>query len=305
MNVRLFPWWTSSEGITEKFRKQFIGSFYICDDVKLVTDDSYDFAVVFGFTNEKLKTDKDHTIYFFNEPSWSKNWDREAYKKSNRVFCPTKELYGNYDEFIEHREYTFIGGHGDDFFEVDNILSYNKKNKPNKSSFIVTYRSVSPLDGSNNGNIYDKRVRLAEHVLNSHIDTDIYGFLWEYSPYTSSKLKKTIYTKFLALDDYKFSIAIENCIEKNYITEKFYDCLFFNTVPIYFGAPNIHDFPELTQASIILDNLDNPDSILNIIDSLSEEIYQEKMKNIFEIKKSLFDSPDFNMWNKILQEIKK
>jgi hypothetical protein len=305
MNIRLFAWWTNSHTITDVVKRQYIGSHFIDPDVTLVTDDNYDYAIVFGYTNEQLKTDKEHTIYFLCEPTWSKNWDREAHKKSSRVFCPSKQAYGNYDECIEHRDYIFIGGHGDAFFDVDTILNYSKIEKHKNLSFVVTYRSVSPLDGTNNGNIYDKRVRLAENLLNGDKNLDIYGFLWEYSPYNSEKLKKHIYTKFLALDDYKFSIAIENCTEKNYITEKFYDCLLFNTVPIYFGAPNINEYPELAQASIILDNLDNYDYILNIIDSLSEELYQEKMKNILNLKVNLFNSPDFNVWKKILLEIKK
>ena len=55
--------------------------------------------------------------------------------------------------------------------------------------------------------------------------------------------------------DYKFYIAFENSICRDYVTEKFYNTLLFNTVPIVYSganfsaiAPkgsyiNIHDFP--------------------------------------------------------------
>lgn len=42
--------------------------------------------------------------------------------------------------------------------------------------------------------------------------------------------------------EYKFSIAFENAIENDYITEKIYDQLVAGSVPIYLGAPNVGSF---------------------------------------------------------------
>jgi hypothetical protein len=305
MKIKLFPWWTCSHYATERMKKQFIGSHFNDTDIELVTGDDYDYAIVFGFTKEPLKTDKDHTIFFFQEPHWSQNWDREAYKKSNRVYCTSKDLFGNYDEFIEHRSFMFYGGHGDEFFDLDTILNYNNFEKPNKTSFVVTYRSVSPLDGTNRGNIYDKRVHLAETALKRELDVDVFGFLWEYSDYKTSKLKKTIHSKFLALDKYKFSVAIENSREKNYITEKFYDVLFFNTVPVYCGAPNIEEFKDIEGTFIHLKHIEDLEGNLNILSNLNDDVYFEKMKNIKQVKYNLFNSPEYSVWKKIISEVKK
>lgn len=41
------------------------------------------------------------------------------------------------------------------------------------------------------------------------------------------------------LKEYKFSIAIENCQESGYYSEKIVDCFATGTVPIYFGDPQI------------------------------------------------------------------
>jgi Glycosyltransferase family 10 (fucosyltransferase) C-term len=41
------------------------------------------------------------------------------------------------------------------------------------------------------------------------------------------------------LDDYRFSIAIENSRASNYFTEKLLDCFATGTVPIYWGCPNL------------------------------------------------------------------
>ena len=44
------------------------------------------------------------------------------------------------------------------------------------------------------------------------------------------------------ISKYKFSIAFENAIAKDYVTEKFFDPLIMGSVPIYLGAPNIEEF---------------------------------------------------------------
>lgn len=49
-------------------------------------------------------------------------------------------------------------------------------------------------------------------------------------------------TKYQVLADYAFSIVTETCREDNLFTEWLLDCLALGTVPIFWGAPNIHEF---------------------------------------------------------------
>jgi len=51
-----------------------------------------------------------------------------------------------------------------------------------------------------------------------------------------------ITTKGKIIASYKFSVAFENAIAKDYVTEKFFEPLIAGSVPIYLGAPNIDDF---------------------------------------------------------------
>lgn len=44
------------------------------------------------------------------------------------------------------------------------------------------------------------------------------------------------------LRQYHFCLAIENSLETNLVTEKWYDCLVAGCVPVYLGAPNIAEF---------------------------------------------------------------
>lgn len=49
-------------------------------------------------------------------------------------------------------------------------------------------------------------------------------------------------TKYRVLSDYCFSIVTETCREDNLFTEWLLDCFALGTIPIFWGAPNIHEF---------------------------------------------------------------
>lgn len=49
-------------------------------------------------------------------------------------------------------------------------------------------------------------------------------------------------TKFDTIARYKFTLAFENSISRDYVTEKFFEPLIAGSVPVYRGAPNVRDF---------------------------------------------------------------
>ncbi len=49
-------------------------------------------------------------------------------------------------------------------------------------------------------------------------------------------------TKIDVISRYKFTIAFENAIAKDYVTEKFFHPLIMGSVPVYLGAPNVDEF---------------------------------------------------------------
>ncbi len=48
--------------------------------------------------------------------------------------------------------------------------------------------------------------------------------------------------KLLTLARYRFTLAFENSIARDYVTEKFYEALIAGSVPVVLGAPNVGDF---------------------------------------------------------------
>ena len=73
------------------------------------------------------------------------------------------------------------------------------------------------------------------------------------------------------LDDYMFSIVVENTRTKNYFTEKLLNCFAVGTIPIYIGCTNIDSFFD-TRGIIEADEHSN---ITRIVNRLSEELYKE------------------------------
>jgi alpha-1,3-fucosyltransferase 10 len=78
------------------------------------------------------------------------------------------------------------------------------------------------------------------HELMSHIEVDSYGR--NLNNRVLPEEDKGRATKLAAISRYKFCLSLENAIEADYVTEKFFDPLLVGTVPVYRGAPNIGDF---------------------------------------------------------------
>lgn len=49
-------------------------------------------------------------------------------------------------------------------------------------------------------------------------------------------------TKLATLGRYHFNLALENALDPDYVSEKWFDCLVAGCVPVYRGAPNIAEF---------------------------------------------------------------
>jgi hypothetical protein len=107
---------------------------------------------------------------------------------------------------------------------------------------------------------HKKRVEIAEKFKNF---VDLYGR--EYKP---------IDIKEKGLNDYCFSIVIENLNYSNGYSEKISDCFATGTIPIYWGSSDIGEVFNTDGIIIYDDNFD--------INSLSFELYESKMLAIID-----------------------
>jgi hypothetical protein len=104
------------------------------------------------------------------------------------------------------------------------------------------------------------RHNLVEYVQAKGLDVTVLGR--GYAPFEA---------KSDGLAPYRFSVVIENIREPNYFTEKLVDAVLCETVPIYWGCPNIGDFID-TDGMIICDSQEDLERAVEVA---SEAQYEQ------------------------------
>ena len=104
------------------------------------------------------------------------------------------------------------------------------------------------------------------------------------------------------ISDYKFMITFENSSKISYITEKPIIALMGNTIPIYWGAPNVNDF--LDEKSIInyhkynnfnlladkvIEIDENPELYNNVLNNQNINTFKFKKEDLIYKFNKLFD----------------
>jgi hypothetical protein len=139
------------------------------------------------------------------------------------------------------------------------------------------------------------RIELAEQFRNN---ADLYGGIFgskkigvENSEHYHHKSKAE------ALNDYMFSVAIENCKYDTYFTEKITDCFATGTIPIYYGSEKVADYFDLDGIIFI-------DSSFNI-SQLTPDLYYSKINSVeknFHVVNSMLSADDY-LYRKIINLI--
>jgi hypothetical protein len=78
-------------------------------------------------------------------------------------------------------------------------------------------------------------------------------------------------TKLATISRYKFCLSLENAMDVDYVTEKFYDPLLVGTVPVYRGAPNVERFSPGENAFINADDFSGPEELCSYLRGLDRD----------------------------------
>jgi len=252
-------------------------------------EENYEYLIVLGAfngKNSKYFRDPDKTIGFMLEPEWSSNWQRDLDKYCKYVVAQTKDMYPHASNIIEHPMFMFTES-------TDNHDFYRT------SEFKKTKRMS--IISSNYGHKYNyaKRHALFKALLKTDLDIDFYGRRWELD---DPRYKGAPYNKSEAILDYQYSIAIENSSYKNYLTEKFFDLTVCNTVPIYYGCPNVSDI--YPQESFIKIDFSGPieQTVEQIRDIYNNDNYEDRLSHILEAKNLYYTK--YNIFNFLENMIK-
>ena len=133
-------------------------------------------------------------------------------------------------------------------------LHYNSIEKENKISWITS-----------NINLYaghQDRIDFIKYLQEKNFSFDLFG-----------RGFKPIDDKYDGLARYKYSIAVENFIAKDYWTEKAIDCMLSWTIPIYFGCPNFEDY--FPRGSFISLDIRNKEAALDKLNQILISDYWE------------------------------
>jgi len=101
-------------------------------------------------------------------------------------------------------------------------------------------------------------------IKNKYDDVDEYGYGY-----------KPVESKRESLDEYRFSITIENSIQPGYWTEKIVDCFATQTIPIFWGDRSIAEhFDE--NGILFFNDMNELEEILNQIRKNGQEMYESR-----------------------------
>lgn len=300
--IKLECWWTDSHSLNNRFKRQFV---FDEDGYEFVTSNP-DFTIIFGKTDwEKIETPKERTFYFSQEPLWSPNENRNIiHNYCSQIFVSDKREYPDTPEYIETLVPMLYAGRGESDYREEWDWSYRLKDKTYEKSKNVSiilrkdsYTHFNHLSNpETNEIIYDLRTKFGMELSNNE-SVDVYGTYWESN---GKNIKGEIWNKHVGLDEYYFSVACENTIQKNYISEKFWDIILTEGIPIYLGCSNIKEYID-ENSFISLNDLTNEERILKINDIIYNRDYYYNLikENVLYLKQEFFKNPKFNLWEKI------
>jgi len=76
-------------------------------------------------------------------------------------------------------------------------------------------------------------------------------------------------SKLGTISRYRFTLAFENSVCPDYVTEKFYDPLVAGSVPVYLGAPNVADFAPARNSYIPVSDFHSPEELAGFLKHLA------------------------------------
>ena len=313
IKIKLTCWWTDSQSLHNRIIKQFIDEYNI-ENYEFVTE-SPDYTIVFGRTNwEEIETSKEKTFYISQEPLWSPNQPKdEIHNYCSKIFISDKREYPDRDEYIEVLLPMFYAGRGEFDHREEWDWSYKMFDKDYEKkkcvSMILTNNYYSHfLHLSNpitNRIIYQNRTDLSIRLSNNFEFIDIWG---TFQDNNNKNIHGEAWNKLVALRDFKFSICSENTIQKNYISEKFWDCILTDTIPVYFGCNNIDEYINNNCYINLTNNIDDYTLIENklkfIVDNC-DQLYKKYLPSLKKLKKEFKVNSKFNLCEFIKEEIKK
>ncbi len=285
MKIKYVDMWTNFDQ-KNNFFHNILQKHY---DIELSDDPDIIFCSVFGFEHlnytckkifyigENIKPDFNYYDYAF---SFEDNSDQN--------FClPHFVVYKHFFDYSFHRSNSIIDRYQTTAKTKFCSFMATNANAVDRITFVKKLLEYKKVDCS--GSVLynmEKKKNIGRVIDGQYID------------WVDEKLE--------TISHYKFTIAFENEREDNYVTEKIFHPLLVNSIPIYWGAPNIDqyfnpkcyinvsDFDSFESAIAEIERIDQDDALYatffeeptilptSKIAGLSEEKIFEKLRKVIE-----------------------
>jgi hypothetical protein len=241
------------------------------------------------------------------------NWFYLLLKKYFQVELSDKpdvliySVYGNYHLSYNCLKIFYTGENvRPDFNFCDYALSFDFLDNP-RHLRLPLYAAIYGMDPSNLLNdkltdieqFLDKKKEFCAMVVsqsNSQKRIDFFNKLSKYKKvHSGGKLLNNIggpvKDKLEFISDFKFTFAFENTSHPGYVTEKIYEPMFVNSIPIYWGSPVIHlDFN--IKSFVNYHDYNNDEEVIERIVELDQDKY--KMADL--LKETWFLNNELNTY---------
>jgi hypothetical protein len=199
-----------------------------------------------------------------------------AWLLESRVITPQVVQFVKENYKTISSEYEILFTHNKEIYELADNFIYLPPH-----GFWIEYPKIYPKSKlvsmiSSNKN-YPHRLNWVNRLKDS---VDLYGMGF-----------KGFERKESALNDYMFSITIENDVYETYWSEKILDCFATGTIPIYYGSPDIGDYFNMDGIILMTDDFD--------ITKINEDEYYKRMDSI---KDNFNKSLQYNVIDDIIYE---
>jgi len=266
MRVRIFRDWSTS---------------YPCDydykDMKIVNDDSYEYAILFNTPRPKLKVPKENVLGLAWEPkSLRKYKPYYQYAKDNIGMYVVGDSTGFQLPFCENQTFMY------DYRISPPSLAATHPMSRIDSSLSKETQKVHPICmvASEKKSLvgHKKRHSLISKILKTDLDVHIYGKGIN-DVYKDPRIKGGFSLHCDVYPKYYFDITIENVREGSFVTEKIFNPLVHRTCPIYWGSNKISSYCNDFYYSLP----DNDDDCIEFLKKVSAnylDMYQAKKAQI-------------------------
>lgn len=172
----------------------------------------------------------------------------------------------------------------------------------------LSYTDIQNLDISNKSKEISCIANLDKKAFAGHLQRAEFVRFLQTTPlpieyFGGEKTHNLIPTKLEALQDFKYSVAIENSSTPYYFSEKITDCFLAGCMPIYYGAENIFDF--FPEKSLIWIDIKRPQKAQQIIqNALKEKLWEKNQDFILQAREKCLKDYNFitAMGEKIAQD---